>query len=99
MDFRRGALVQIIAVHAHVKRADGHRLFPDFGQNVPQPPRERHTARGNADEDDVRADFVALGNFVSDARERALNRDGVEDDGGFRHWEKTSSFSSSSSQG
>ena len=72
-------------VLSHIERADRHGLFPDFRQNVAQPTRERHPARGNADEHDLRADFVALGDFVRDARERALDRDGIEDDGGFRH--------------
>jgi len=47
--------------------------------------RERHPAFGNADQHDVRADFIALGDFVRDAGERALDRNGIEDDGGFRH--------------
>jgi hypothetical protein len=32
--------------------------------------------------------FIALGNLVRDARERALDGGGVEDDGGFRHKKK-----------
>jgi hypothetical protein len=39
----------------------------------------------NADQHDLRAVFVALGDFVGDAREGALNGGGVEDEGGFRH--------------
>jgi hypothetical protein len=54
-------------------------------------------ADGNADQNNFPADFVALGNLVRDAREGALDGDGVEDDGGFRHFWKFSSFSSSSS--
>ena len=42
-------------------------------------------AGGNADQHDVRADLVALGDLVRDAREGTLDGQGVEDDGGFRH--------------
>lgn len=85
MDLGRGALVQVIAVHAHVERADRHGLFPDFGQKVAQPPRKRHAARGDADQHDLGTDLVALGNFVRDACERALHCGGIEDDSRFRH--------------
>src|SRR5674476_445828 len=37
MNGRRGALTQIIAVHAHIQNADGNGQFPDFRQNFSKP--------------------------------------------------------------
>ncbi len=54
------------------------RIFPS--RNASDVAHER-----NADQHDFRAGLVALGDFVRDARERALDGGGVEDDGGFRH--------------
>src|SRR5271170_529687 len=85
VNFWRGAAVQIVAVHGNVETADRNILFPDFRKNFSEPLCERHAAGGNPDEHDFGAVLVALGDFMRDARERALNRVGVEDDVRFRH--------------
>src|SRR5664280_864864 len=85
MNGRRGALTQIIAVHAHIQNADGNGQFPDFRQNFSKPECELVAHERNTHQHDLRADFVALGDLVRDARERALDGGGVKDDGGFRH--------------
>ena len=46
----------------------------------------------NADQRDLRAVLVALGNLVRDARERALDGGGVKDDGGVRHKKSRTPF-------
>ena len=55
-------------------------MFPDFRKDFSEPLRERHAAFGNADEDDFGGIYIALGDLVRDARERAANRVRVEDD-------------------
>jgi len=85
MNFRRGAGIEIIAMHAHVENADRNRLLPDIGKNFAQPPGQVVTAHGNADKHDGRSAFIPFGDFVRDAGERALDCGGVEDDGGFSH--------------
>ena len=57
---------------------DAARIFPSRGARWSPP-------HWNANEHDLGAVFVALGNFVRDARERALDGGGIKDDGGFRH--------------
>src|SRR6266540_1930303 len=85
LDVRRGLAVEIVPMHAHVDVANGHRMAPDaleqgaqsFGQvNAPAlDPDDRHGV----------GRLVALGNFVGDPREYAVDGLGVEEDGPVRH--------------
>ena len=63
----------------------GHRLAPDAGQQRAQALRQRHPAALDADQHHLAAGFVALGNFMRDAGQGALDGGGVQDEGGFRH--------------
>ena len=76
---------EVVAVQAHVHAAGGHDMPPDAGEDGVQALRQRHAAALNADQHEVGAGFVALGDFVRDARQGALDGNGVEDDGIFRH--------------
>ena len=80
-----GALVQIVTMHVHVENTHRHGVVPDAGESLCESGREVVAANGNAYQHHVVAIFVALGNFMRNAREGALDRRGVEDDGGFRH--------------
>jgi len=77
LDVRRGALVQIISMHGNIQVAGGNRMLPDLREQAGQFFRERHSAALYADQRHFRARFVALGDFVRDARERALDGLGV----------------------
>jgi hypothetical protein len=52
---------------------DRHGVVPDAGKNFRKPRRQMIAADRNADQRDLGAVFVALGNLVRDARERALD--------------------------
>ena len=97
MNCRRGAVRQIVAVHGDIQHADGHGQLPDLRENFSEPERQLVAHKWNARQNNLRAGLVVLGDLVRDARERALDGGGVEDDGGFRHGGKSSSFSCSSS--
>ena len=83
--FWRGALVEVIAVHVHVEAAGRDREVDDAGEDFGQPLRQSDATALDANEDHVRAGLVALGNFVGDAGQGALDAEGVQNDGGFRH--------------
>ena len=57
MNFWRGALIQIVAVHGNVEAANRHGNFPNVRKNFSKPVRERHAAIGNSDEHDCGAEF------------------------------------------
>ena len=78
-------MVQIVAVQRRVEDANRHGVVPDAGKNFREPRRQMIAADRNADEHDLGTVLVALGDLMRDARERALDGGGVEDDGGFRH--------------
>jgi hypothetical protein len=85
MDFGRGAAVEVVAVHGDIKAADRDRMFPNIGEQFAEAFRQGVAAGGYADEDNASRDFIALGDFVGDAREGTANRGGIQDDGGIRH--------------
>jgi hypothetical protein len=57
---------QVVAVHRDVERAPGHGRALDRGDPLGDPLGERHTARGDAEEDDVVGTLVALEDLVGD---------------------------------
>ena len=56
-----------------------------FGEDFAQPFGQMVAAHRNAGQDHFQTVFIALGNFVRNAGERALHRGGIENDGGFSH--------------
>src|SRR5690349_7794673 len=85
MDLWCGAMVEVVAMHGDIEVAARHGLTPNGCERCAEAFGERHTAALNANKHDVRADFIALADFVGDAGESALDGGGVEDDGRFRH--------------
>ena len=85
MNFRRRATIQVIPVHAHVHASCRNLVAPDAGEQLAHALGQRHAAALDADQHDISADLVTLGDFVRDACQRPLDGRGIQDDGGFRH--------------
>jgi hypothetical protein len=64
-------------------------LIPDAGQYCAQTLGQWDTAALDAHQHDLGAGFVALGDFVCDARQGAVDGGGVEDDGFSSEHKKT----------
>jgi hypothetical protein len=85
LDVGRGPFVEVIPVHRDIELAERSGVVPDAGKDLAEQLRERHAAALDADEHDFAAGFIALGDFVRDAGERALDCLGIQDDVGIRH--------------
>ena len=73
------AHVHVVAVKGDVERSEVERLAAEVLDQAPQPLGERHPARVDADERDVRDLVVALDDLVGDPRERPRDRLLVEE--------------------
>ncbi len=69
---------QVVAVHRDVKGADRHLAALDGGDPLGEPAGQGDAARGDAEQDEVRAGLGALEDLVRDARQRALDIGGVQ---------------------
>jgi hypothetical protein len=85
MNVRADALIEVVTVHVDIETAVGDGVAPDLGKERTEAAGELDAATLDADENDFSAVIVALGDFVSDAREGAPEGVGVEDEGGLRH--------------
>ena len=83
---RRAAVadVDVVAVEGDVELAEVELGAGALGDEPPQPLRERHAARVDADERDRVEVLVALDDLVRDARERPLDRFAVQQDSPIR---------------
>ena len=79
LDVGSNALIEVIAMHADVERAERDGVGPDVGEDGAEALSEGDAAALDADEGDVGAGFVAFGDFVADTSEGALDGRGVED--------------------
>jgi len=70
---------QVVAIHRDVERAEGHRGALNIRNAVGKTPREGHSPSRNPEQDDSRGAFVALDNFVRDARQCALDLGWLKD--------------------
>src|SRR5215831_868439 len=79
-DFGGGAAIKIVPVHTDVEAACRNALPPDSLQRLAQPLCQQDAAALDPDQDDRAGHIVALGDFMSNPGERALDCAGVEDD-------------------
>jgi hypothetical protein len=83
---RRGAgrlTGEIVAIHGHVERSDGTRAGLDGFENRSHPPRKNDTARGNAENDQIRTAATIVGNhglkdLVGNPSQRAFDVSGLQ---------------------
>src|SRR5712671_6044588 len=71
-NIRRGALIEVIPVHAHIERAGGYRVRPDAGEEEAQTLREGDPTAEDSYQCDFAAGFISFGNFVRDAGEGTI---------------------------
>src|SRR5438045_3936640 len=72
------ALVDIIAIQRDVQLAQGQLDVFELPNPLSESPRERDSARSEADQDKVVGTAIALNDFMSQARDRAANVVGTE---------------------
>jgi hypothetical protein len=78
MNFRRGPLIEVIAVHGDIEAAARNRVSPNGGEQRAEAFGERQAAALDTDQHDSVAGLVAFGDFMGDARQGALDRGGVQ---------------------
>ena len=77
--------MEIVAVHADIQAAMRNRMLPDDAEYLGQTLRQINAAALHPDQHHLVAVAIALGDFVGDAGQRALQGRGCEDDGPFSH--------------
>jgi hypothetical protein len=71
--------MDVVAMERDVELAESDLGARKLGDPPPQPLRERHAARVDADEGDLAEVGIALDDFVRDPRQRLGDRLGIED--------------------
>jgi len=71
---------QVVTVERDVERAGRHLAMADLAQQPRQTPGQRHPARADADQGEIVHATVPFDDFVGNARERAADSIGVEND-------------------
>ncbi len=72
-DLGRESMIEVVAVHGDVDGADGDGVIPDFGEMKAEALSEEWASALDAEQDDLVAGGVALGDFVSDPCENSLH--------------------------
>jgi hypothetical protein len=85
LDIRRGALIEVVTMHADIEAADRDRMFPNIGEYFGEALGEGNAAALDSDQDDIGARLVALGNFVGHPYQSPANGGRIQDLGGVRH--------------
>ena len=85
MDPRGDLLIEGVAVHGDVETAHGNRMAPNAGQQAGETTGQIHATPLHPHQHDLRARLIPFRDFVSDTRQRAVQRRGIQNDGWFRH--------------